>query len=995
MNANGYISLFDFGIAYRKAKADLFYSSRACKKALLEYESELEINLKQLKKILEVGKAPEIPTDAWTLVPKGLKIEEPESSVISSDPNHLWSCICEEAKPSVPEVEFRLMEALPIDFHVFAALWINKVGHKFEEKLNSAARGNRLRRGQSGKINPLSLGSTLPYLFPYCKWRDDAFDAMKDALNHDKSIVTITADVKSFYHKIDVRFMLHNDFLQKIGVLLNKEELRLHTIFINAIYTWAQNTPICNGLPVGLNASAVIANLALFEIDQIIKKEITPLYYGRYVDDLIIVIENGSDFKKSQDVWDWICKRTDGALSCDNNEISYNRTYLDGSEVIFENNKNKTFILSGDSGKSVLTSIRQEIQARTSEWRSLPNLPQTSIQLESMLLTAIQRDGVSADSLRKADKLSVRRAGFAIKLRDIEAYSRALPPNAWKEQRQTFINAFIQHILVLPVFFNFYTYLPRILSLTVNCGDFDYLKKILDALEQISDNLNICNNNIKAENKSNKISSQKVMNYFRANLVILIQESIESSMPMHLSREYKDLWSVNFDEKHSLYEPLPINELISVHNDYLKRDLAYRPFKQILLAPELSGLSKTPVPHKSLGNINKSSAKKILNDVILNGVNKIAEIINLPEQNKIPSGLLFPTRPLGIHDLYLLHKDPFSKTGSIDIAICLLAMRGFKPEGKLPEYINDKLSSPIHIQFKDNSREEIRIALTSWKTENDSWTAAAKQEYDPDNLRLNRLNHLLNSVIKSKQKPEYLIMPELSIPAHWFLAVAGKLQDIGVSLICGIEYQHGKGNIIHNQVWAALSHDALGFNTTMIYRQDKQRAAIHEESELNEKSGKIVVPQLKPWTTPPIINHGGFQFAILICSELTNISYRAALRGKIDALFVPEWNPDTESFNALVESAALDIHAYIIQCNDREYGDSRIRAPYKENHQRDIVRVKGGIHDYFVAGKIDILSLRQFQSNHRSPKKPYKPVPDGFKIDHSRKTLPVGDNHEK
>ena len=48
------------------------------------------------------------------------------------------------------------------------------------------------------------------------------------------------------------------------------------------------------------------------------------------------------------------------------------------------------------------------------------------------------------------------------------------------------------------------------------------------------------------------------------------------------------------------------------------------------------------------------------------------------------------------------------------------------------------------------------------------------------------------------------------------------------------------------------------------------------------------------------------RFAMLVCSELTNIGHRAALRGRVDALFVPEWNQGTETFNALVESAALD-----------------------------------------------------------------------------------------
>ena len=102
---------------------------------------------------------------------------------------------------------------------------------------------------------------------------------------------------------------------------------------------------------------------------------------------------------------------------------------------------------------------------------------------------------------------------------------------------------------------------------------------------------------------------------------------------------------------------------------------------------------------------------------------------------------------------------------------------------------------------------------------------------------------------------------------------------------------------------------------------------------------------------------------------------------------MPEWNKDTETFNALVESASLDIHAYIIQCNDRQYGDSRIRAPYKDSWKRDVLRIKGGTHDYCVTGNIDIQALRQFQSSHRSPEKPFKPVPDGFKIDPSRKVL--------
>ncbi len=229
------------------------------------------------------------------------------------------------------------------------------------------------------------------------------------------------------------------------------------------------------------------------------------------------------------------------------------------------------------------------------------------------------------------------------------------------------------------------------------------------------------------------------------------------------------------------------------------------------------------------------------------------------------------------------------------------------------------------------------------------------------------------------------------MPAHWFIRIARKLQGRGISLITGIEYLHASKARVRNQVWAALSHDGLGFPSLMIYRQDKQCPALHEEQELQRLAGLEMKPD-KTWKTPPILQHGHLRFALLICSELTNISHRAALRGKVDALFVPEWNQDTETFNALVESAALDMHAYIVQCNDRQYGDSRIRAPFKDSWQRDLLRVKGGVTDYCVIGEIDVQALRQFQSSHRSPAKPFKPVPDGFEIDFGRKVLPAGDN---
>lgn len=68
-----------------------------------------------------------------------------------------------------------------------------------------------------------------------------------------------------------------------------------------------------------------------------------------------------------------------------------------------------------------------------------------------------------------------------------------------------------------------------------------------------------------------------------------------------------------------------------------------------------------------------------------------------------------------------------------------------------------------------------------------------------------------------------------------------------------------------------------------------------------------------------------------------------------------------------------------------------IGGSFKGGWKRDALSIKGGVTDHCVIGEIDVQALRQFQSSHRSPGKPFKPVPDGFEIDIGRKVLPVGE----
>ncbi|TXH42543.1 MAG: Reverse transcriptase [Desulfurellales bacterium] len=1008
------ISLQDLGLAYRKAKVDLYYSSHASLNAIAEYEDNLHANLSALLEKIEGDDESWVSEPAfigtWTLATKSIDMDgwkklrkDDGNGLIFSSPADEWEHACKalaDKEPSEkPRAEFRVMARCSLDFHVLSTLWVLEVGDLFDKKLTDCAFGNRLRRKESGKkeINKLSLGTFKPYLKPFRDWRDKGINAMRTALDGGKKIVALTADVSSFYHELNPGFMLEPAFVQDVlGLELSKNQTKLNRLFIQALQTWASETPLKKGLPVGLPASAIVANVALVELDRIIEQQVVPLYYGRYVDDILLVMENGANFRSTVDLWEWLFARADGKLGWvdgqEHKEICFQPNYLkqgDGkSQIYFANAKNKVFLLADEPGKTLVDAIAHQIHERASEWRAMPRLPRSASHVGTNLLAATQSDGEAADNLRKADALTMRRAGFAIKLRDFEAYERDLLPEAWQAHRRAFFRAFTQHVLVLPQFFDLAIYLPRVIRLATACKDFADLRAIMDSLEKlckrVSERCDVC---IKASPSENS-TPDEIISCWQEQLFTCVRESIIAAFPPRLSKPGKQAWDENMADCLETQPSWPRSDKdFQIQQARLfSFDLAHLPFRFIGLLKEMVVQRGIPAK-KTVAYFAKADV--LLPDAVVKGNKQLAKWIKL---NKgLPHGLLFATRPFNLPELFILSKDAYTESDKSVMQDVVLAVRGFSLNKKPPCF--DK-HGVLHVSNSVVSHK-YGIAVSSWKTRMDSWVASVTRNDDPDADRYVRLCRLLDGVIAQPRDSHYLILPELALPAHWFIRIARKLQGRGISLITGIEYLHTSKKRVRNQVWAALLHDGLGFPSLMIYRQDKQRPALHEEQELQRLAGLEMKPeQHKIWKNgiPPIIQHGDFRFALMICSELTNISYRAALRGKVDALFVPEWNQDTETFNALVESAALDIHAYIIQCNDRQYGDSRIRAPFKDSWQRDVLRVKGGITDYCVIGEIDVQALRQFQSSHRSPDNPFKPVPDGFNdaMDHNRKVLPKG-----
>lgn len=491
---------------------------------------------------------------------------------------------------------------------------------------------------------------------------------------------------------------------------------------------------------------------------------------------------------------------------------------------------------------------------------------------------------------------------------------------------------------------------------------------------------NDCESALKACDKEKMPEHSELMARWRERLTTAVQESVTAAFPARLSMGGKRQWKEWMEHAPFGLSSHGVRGLQNSQAKWFAHDLAHSPLRFIALPREM--VPQRGIP--SLRRVSSAGGVAVLTPrSISEGIARLCKMMRL--SGDLPPGLVFSTRPFGLAELYLLSQDALSGESKRWMQPVLLALRGFTLKVDLPAFDDRGI---LQVPDSRNSAK-YGIAVSSWKTDIESWAASVVRRPDPRALdRYARLTRLINSLLAERSRPSYVVLPELAVPARWFLRLAQKLQGKRIDLICGIEYLHANRRRVRHQVWMALGHHSLGFPAMMVYRQDKQRAAFHEEQEIRRLSGVEVVPD-RQWIKPPIVQQGNFRFSVLVCSELTNISYRASLRGNIDALFVPEWNRDTETFNALVESAALDVHAYIIQCNDRQYGDSRIRSPAKEGWERDILRVKGGINDYCVTANIDIESLRRFQSGHRSPSGRFKPVPDGFEISYSRRMLPM------
>lgn len=275
---------------------------------------------------------------------------------------------------------------------------------------------------------------------------------------------------------------------------------------------------------------------------------------------------------------------------------------------------------------------------------------------------------------------------------------------------------------------------------------------------------------------------------------------------------------------------------------------------------------------------------------------------------------------------------------------------------------------------------KIQVALANIPVRDSDIQDSYLGKPDLSRKRLKPIANLLNDISKWRnsagEKIDLLVFPEVSIPYAWESMLVAWARKHRIGVVCGLEHRV-TGGVAFNEVLAALPYRAANNHWACMPVRRLKRLYSPEEIFILTNEG-LTVPAAKD--KYHLIQWRGTSFAIYNCYELASIEDRSLFKGKVDFVVGTEFNRDVHYFSNIVESAARDLHCYVIQVNGSQFGDSRVVSPSKMEKMNPL-RIKGGDNLTFLTMNLDLKALRDHQRKGYGLQKEsdvFKPTPPGF-----------------
>src|SRR5690625_3219185 len=197
--------------------------------------------------------------------------------------------------------DINLIIDAPLEIHLLSVLWLMIIGYKIDKELPETCYGNRLLLTEEKDGIVSGRGLLKPYPRQYQKWRDDGIEITRFHLEQGNDVAFVNMDISSYYYNVRLNWDSLSYFVdeRKSVKRLNNLLLKVHQRFTEKVLAEipgkSNNREFLKGevlLPIGLISSYTLANYYLKTFDKDVRKRVNPLYYGRYVDDIVIVLSN-------------------------------------------------------------------------------------------------------------------------------------------------------------------------------------------------------------------------------------------------------------------------------------------------------------------------------------------------------------------------------------------------------------------------------------------------------------------------------------------------------------------------------------------------------------------------------------------------------------------------------------------------------------------------------------------------------------------------------
>jgi hypothetical protein len=306
-------------LAYRKLKSLVYYDKTdlrlRARLAAFECDESFDAKLAAVHKVVNAAR-PSIDRQfcSWLkgigfrLVPKKLK----PGTQDRSDDHPLQGRFITNVTTS-PKIEIEKVNYFfdgPIELHLIAVLWIMLEGRILDGSLGEECCGSRLSININDEDDE-SIALFAKYHEQYARWRDTGIRRAKQLLvQEQRNVAILGLDIQEYFYRVNIDF-------DEVRIALKETDTQeldghddLHPLLtciqaVGATYrkvvakTLAQTHPDISdevtGLPIGLCSSLVLANWYLQDFDRIVLKRVRPAYYGRYVDDILLVVPLPSD----------------------------------------------------------------------------------------------------------------------------------------------------------------------------------------------------------------------------------------------------------------------------------------------------------------------------------------------------------------------------------------------------------------------------------------------------------------------------------------------------------------------------------------------------------------------------------------------------------------------------------------------------------------------------------------------------------------------------